>query len=119
MEEEKFVKDRRRVTGTNEGGWSPGMGQLLGLVLSLILLIAAIVLGVTTGLGIIFAVPVGVVALAIAFLVLRGRSSPETKGVACPHCGARVPVASHIAEVGCPSCGKQIEVGGAGAARGV
>ena len=119
MEEEKFVKDRRQVTGTNEGGWSPGMGQLLGLVLSLILLIASIVLGVTTGLGIIFAVPVGVVALAIAFLVLRGRSSPGTRGVACPHCGARVQVESHIAEVGCPSCGKQIEVGGAGASRGV
>lgn len=118
MEEEKFVKDRRRVTGTNEGGWSPGMGQLLGLVLSLILLVAAIVLGVTTGLGIIFAVPVGVVAVALAFLVLRGRSSPETKGVACPHCGTSVEVASHIAQVGCPKCGRQIEMDGAGAPRG-
>ena len=119
MEEEKFVKDRRRVTGTNEGGWSPGMGQLLGLVLGLILLVAAIVLGVTTGIGIIFAAPIGAVGLAIAFLVLRGRSAPAAKDVACPHCGARVPVAAHIAEVGCPSCGKQIEVGGAGDSRAV
>ncbi len=113
MKEEKFVKDRRAVTGTNEGGWSPGVGGLLGLALSVILLIASIVLGVTTGLGLVFAVPVSVVAVALAFLTLRGRPSPAARTVACPGCGARVRVASHIAEVACTSCGRQIEVGGA------
>lgn len=117
MEEDRYVKERREATGTNEGGWSPGVGQLLGLALSVILLVASIVLGVTTGLGIVFAVPVGVVAVALAFLVLRGGSSPDARSVACPYCGARVRAASHIAEVGCPSCGKQVEVGGRGPAR--
>ncbi len=119
MEEEKFVKDRRDIRGTNEGGWKPGVGPLLGVVLSLLLLIASIVLGVTTGLGLIFAVPLGLIAIIVGFLFLRGRASPDMIAAACPNCGATVRAPSHISEVACPACGKQVDVRAVGLSRGV
>lgn len=114
MREEGFVKERRAQTGTNEGGWKPSMAGLLGLALSVVLLVGSIILGVTTGIGLLFAIPLAVLAIGIAVVVLRGRASPESRTLACPACGARVRAASHIAETACPSCGRRIETGARG-----
>lgn len=109
MREENFVKERRARTGTNEGGWKPSTAGLLGLALSGLLLVTSIVLGVTTGVGLLVAVPLAVLAIGIALVTLRGRASPAMRTLTCPSCGAGVEVASHIAEVSCPSCGTQVE----------
>ena len=109
MREEDFVKERRARTGTNEGGWKPSTAGLLGLVLSVLLLIASIVLGLTTGIGLLIAIPLAVIAVGIAVVTLRGRASPEMRTLKCSSCGTSVSVGSHIDEVDCPSCGRQIE----------
>ena len=119
MKEEAYVKARRAETGTNEGGWKPGIGQLLGLVIALLLLIGSIILGITTSLGLLFAIPLGVLALAVAFLIFNGGATPRMIRSACPHCGATVRVPSHISEVGCPACGAQIELREGGLHRAV
>src|SRR3712207_2888682 len=110
MREERFVKEHRLQTGTNEGGWKPSTAGLLGLALSALLIVGAIILGVTTGIGLLFAVPVAVLGIGVALVVLRGRASPRMHATACPHCGARVEAASHLSEVGCPSCGRQVSL---------
>ena len=112
MEEEGFVKAKRAVEGESERGWKPGGGQMLGLALSLILIVASIILGVTTGVGLMFAVPLAVVAIGLAFLVLRGGAKPRMISAACPQCGAGVSVPSHISETSCPSCGARVELRG-------
>jgi ribosomal protein S27AE len=108
MKEEGYVKAKRAEGRMNEGGWSPGIGQLLGLALGVILVIAAIILGVTTGLGIVFAVPIGVVGLVLAMLVFRGGRTRQV-AARCPNCGEAVTVPSHISEFDCPHCGGRME----------
>jgi len=116
MKEEGYVKAKRAEGRMNEGGWKPGIGQLFGLVLGAILVIAAIILGVTTGLGLIFAVPLGIVGLALAMVVFRGGRTRRVAS-ACPHCGAPVTVPSHISEFDCPSCGRRMETRDSGMLR--
>jgi len=116
MKEEAYVKAKRAEGRADEGGWKPGMGQLFGLVLAAILVIAAIILGVTTGLGLVFAVPLGIAGLALAMVVFRGG---RTRRIAapCPHCGARVTAPSHISEFDCPHCGGRMETRDSGLVR--
>jgi predicted RNA-binding Zn-ribbon protein involved in translation (DUF1610 family) len=108
MKEESYVKAKRAEGRIDEGGWKPGVGQLLGLVLGVLLIVAAIILGVTTGLGLIFAVPLGIVGLALALVVFRGGRTRRVAST-CPHCGAAVTVPSHISEFDCPHCGGRME----------
>ena len=74
----------------------------------------AIILGVTTGLGLVFAVPIGIVGLALALLVFRGGGRPRRVATACPHCGAAVNAPSHISEFDCPNCGGRMETRASG-----
>jgi DNA-directed RNA polymerase subunit RPC12/RpoP len=111
MQEDRFVKAKRAEGRVAEGGWRPGLGPLVGVVLCLIALLAVIILGVTTGIGIVLAVPLGVVIVAAALVLLRW--TPGRAGVSCPNCGARVGVPEHITEFDCPACGTRLErVGG-------
>ena len=112
MEEERYVKAKRAAEGEQERGWKPGGGQMLGLGLALILLVASIVLGLTTGVGLIFAVPLAVVAVGLGLMVLRGGARPRMISAACPKCGAGVSVPSHISETSCASCGARVELRG-------
>ncbi len=112
MQEDRFIRAKRAEGRQGEGGWRPGLGPLVGVVLAGVLLLAAVILGVTTGIGFLFAVPVGVVALVVALLMFRGK--PARTETLCPNCNARVPVPGHIAEFDCPNCGGRLEVGGAG-----
>lgn len=109
MKEEGYVKAKRAAGGADAGGWKPGVGQLLALVLGLLLVVAALVLGVTTGVGLIVAVPLVVVGLALALLVFRGGGRTRRAEAACPHCGAQVTAPSHISEFDCPNCGGRME----------
>ena len=108
MKEEGYVKAKRAEGRVDDSGWKPGVGQLLGLVLGALLVIAAIILGVTTSLPFILAVPVGLVGLVLAVLVFRG-AGPRRVTAPCPHCGATVNVPSHISEFDCPNCGRRME----------
>lgn len=108
MKEEGYVKAKRAAGGADAGGWKPGLGQLLALVVGALLIIAAIILGVTTGMGLIVAVPLVVVALVAALFVFRG-GRKRRAAAACPHCGAQVSVPSHISEFNCPTCGGRME----------
>ncbi|MDQ3805363.1 MAG: hypothetical protein M3416_16225 [Acidobacteriota bacterium] len=108
MKEEGYVKAKRAAGQAEAGGWKPGVGQLLALVLGALLVIAAIILGVTTGMGLILAVPLAIVALVVALFVFRGGRTRRA-AAACPHCGAQVTVPSHISEFDCPSCGGRME----------
>lgn len=110
MKEEDFVKARREQEGADDGGWKPGIGQLLGVVIALILIVGSIILGLTTGIGLVFAVPIAVVGIVIGFLFLKGGARPRMISAPCPYCGTTVVVPSHISEVGCESCGAQVEV---------
>ena len=109
MKEEGYVKAKRAAGQTDAGGWRPGVAQLLVLVLGAILVIAAIILGVTTGVGLVVAVPLIVLALAAALFVFRGGGRTRRPASTCPHCGAQVTVPSHISEFDCPHCGGRME----------
>jgi predicted RNA-binding Zn-ribbon protein involved in translation (DUF1610 family) len=115
MEEDRHVKAKREAGAHDDRGWQPGVGQLLGVVLCLVILLAAIILGVTTGMGLIFAIPLGIAALVVGLIMFRGGSKRLT--APCPHCGAPVRFQSHIAELNCPSCHKRIEVRGGALSR--
>lgn len=107
MEEEDFVK-AKRAEGQDLGrGWSPGAGQLLVLAVSALLIIAAIVVGLIGGL--VFAIPLAVLALMIPVITMRGGRGAAQQRRACPHCGATVEAPEHIAETDCPRCKRQIE----------
>lgn len=108
MKEEGYVKAKRAEGRADEGGWKPGVGQLFGLALGAILVVAAIIVGLTTGVGFIVAVPVGIVGLALALLVWRGGRT-RLVAVSCPHCGRPVVAPSHISEFDCPNCGGRME----------
>lgn len=115
MEEDRHLRAKRAVevdAAADDAGWKPGVGQLLGLVLALLLIGAAILLGVTTGAGFIIILPVILVALIIAFITVRGSARARQVAGACPHCGARIRTPAHIAELDCESCGKRVELRG-------
>lgn len=109
MEEEKIVRNRKETEQTDDTGWKPGLGQLLGIVFILLLLLGAIIAGVSTGMGLVVAVPLVVVAIVAAFLVFRGGATPRSRNSRCPYCGALVTTATHIAEINCPSCNRRVE----------
>ncbi|HEX8353624.1 MAG TPA: hypothetical protein VF611_12035, partial [Pyrinomonadaceae bacterium] len=99
----------------DDAGWSPGVGQIVGLVLCVILALAVIILGVTTGIGFVFAIPLVLLAVVVAVVLFRGK--PRTVSTVCPDCNARVDAPAHIAEFNCPACGSRLEVGAGGDVR--
>src|ERR671926_1851133 len=114
MQEERFTREAR-AAGRIDAGWSPGLGQILGIALCVILLLAVIILGLTTGIGFVFAVPLVLLVVVVGVLLFRGRAArAET---VCPNCNARVAAPAHIAEFNCPACGTRLEVGAGGAVR--
>ena len=81
MEEDRFVKAKRAEgRGGDDAGWSPGLGQILGVVLCVILLLAVIILGVTTGIGFVFAIPLLLLVVVVGVLLFRSRA-PRTARV--------------------------------------
>jgi DNA-directed RNA polymerase subunit RPC12/RpoP len=115
MEEDRFTREKRAEAGAGGAGWSPGLGQILGLVLCVILLLAVIILGLTTGIGFVFAVPLVLLVVVVGILLFRGQT--PTAETVCPNCNARVNAPSHIAEFDCPACGTRLEVGAGGDVR--
>ena len=116
MEEDRFTKERRAEgSAAADAGWSPGVGQIVGIVLCVILLLAVIILGVTTGIGFVFAIPLVLLAAVVAVVLFRGK--PRRAQTVCPNCNARVNAPTHIAEFDCPSCGTRLEVGEGGDVR--
>ncbi len=115
MEEDRFTKEKRAAGGADDVGWSPGVGQIVGIVLAVLLLLAAIILGVTTGIGFVFAIPL--VLLVVVVLVVLFRGKPPRALTVCPDCNARVNAPAHIAEFNCPSCGTRLEIGAGGDVR--
>ena len=114
MQEERFTREAR-AAGRIDAGWSPGLGQLLGIALCVILLLAVIILGVTTGIGFVFAVPLVMLVVVVGILLFRGHTARAA--TVCPNCNARVGVPEHIAEFNCPACGTRLEVGAGGDVR--
>ena len=112
MEEDRFAREKRAEAGAGGAGWSPGVGQLLGLILCVILLLAVIILGLTTGIGLVFAVPLVLLVVVVGVLLFRGKA--PSAATVCPNCNARVDVPTHIAEFNCPACGGRLEVGAGG-----
>src|SRR5688500_15836048 len=116
MEEDRFARERRARGGAAaDAGWSPGVGQVVGVVLCVILLLAVIILGVTTGIGFVFAIPLVLLAAVVAVVLFRGK--PRRTATVCPNCNARVNAPSHIAEFDCPACNTRLEVGAGGDVR--
>src|SRR5215212_3796322 len=115
MQEDRFVRQRRAEGRVRDAGWSPGLGQILGVVLCVILLLAVIILGVTTGIGFVFAIPLVLLIVVVGVLLFRG-GAPRAETV-CPNCNARVNAPEHIAEFDCPACGTRLEVGAGGDVR--
>jgi ribosomal protein S27AE len=109
MKEEAYVKAKRAEGRADEGGWKPGVGQMLGLVLGALLVVAAIILGLTTGVGLVLAVPLAIAGLALALLVWRGGGRVRQVAAKCPQCDTPVTVPSHISEFNCPNCGSRME----------
>ncbi|HEX7956610.1 MAG TPA: hypothetical protein VF508_06695, partial [Pyrinomonadaceae bacterium] len=72
MEEDRFTKAKRAEGSAGDGGWSPGVGQIVGIALCAILLLAVIILGVTTGIGFVFAIPLVLLVVVVAVLLFRG-----------------------------------------------
>jgi hypothetical protein len=107
MEEDRFTKAKRAEGTAAAGGWRPGVGQLVGLVIAAIFFLAAIILGVTTGVGLLVLVMAGLFVVVLLLVLLRGgrRGAAGT----CPHCGAAFNFPSHISEFNCPSCGRRLE----------
>ena len=116
MEEDRFTKAKRAEgSAAADAGWSPGVGQIVGIVLCVLLLLAVLVLGLTTGIGFVFAIPLVLLALVVAVVLFRGK--PRRAATVCPNCNARVNAPSHIAEFDCPACGSRLEVGAGGDVR--
>lgn len=115
MEEDRFTKQKRAEGRADDVGWSPGVGQIVGIVLAALLLLATIILGVTTGIGFVFAIPL--VLLVVVVLVVLFRGKPPRALTVCPECNARVNAPAHIAEFNCPSCGIRLEIGAGGDVR--
>lgn len=111
MEEDRFTKNRRSAdAGANTvSGWRPSALHLLAFALSFVLLIVAIVLGLTTGVGFVITIPLVVVALIIPVGIFLGYGRTRKIRGTCPSCGAAVTVESHIAELDCPACRQRIE----------
>lgn len=107
MSENRFTEEKRASGAPDTAQWSPGFGPLLLVVLCGVLLIAAIILGVTTGVGLLFAIPLGVLALVAAAVLVRGHA--RKTAAACPHCGKRINYPPHMMEFNCPACGQRIE----------
>lgn len=91
------------------------MGQILGIVLCVLLLLAVLILGVTTGIGFVFAIPLVLLVVVVGILLFRGRT--PSAATVCPNCNARVNAPAHIAEFDCPACGTRLEVGAGGDVR--
>jgi DNA-directed RNA polymerase subunit RPC12/RpoP len=91
------------------------MGQILGIVLCVILILAIIILGVTTGIGFVFAIPLVLLVVVVGVILFRGRT-PRAETI-CPNCNARLNAPTHIAEFNCPACGTRLEVGAGGDVR--
>jgi len=113
MEEDRFTRQKRAEGGGD--GWSPGLGQIVGLVLCVLLALAVVILGVTTGIGFVFAIPLVLLAVVVAVVLFRGK--PKSAPTVCPQCNTLVEAPSHIAEFNCPSCGSRLEVGEGGDVR--
>jgi len=115
MQEDRFTREKRAEGRADDVGWSPGMGQILGLVLCVLLALAVIILGLTTGIGFVFAIPLVLLLLVVAILLFRGRA--RRTATVCPGCNTLVNTPSHIAEFNCPGCGNRLEVGAGGDVR--
>ena len=111
MQEERFTREAR-AAGRADAGWSPGVGQILGVVLGVLLLLATIILGVTTGIGFVFAIPLVLLVVVVGVLLFRGRTARAA--TVCPNCNARVNAPEHIAEFNCPACATRLSVGAGG-----
>ena len=110
MREDKYTKAARDEAPQTRSGWSPSLGQLLGLALSSIIIILVIVLGFTTGIGLIFAIPLVLFALIVPLLLFRGPFTPNKIQSLCPYCGSQIKIPDHIPELDCPGCNKHLEV---------
>jgi DNA-directed RNA polymerase subunit RPC12/RpoP len=115
MSENRFTSEKRAAATSDRGLWAPGFGPLLLIVLCGVLLIGAIILGVTTGIGILFAIPVALLALVAAMVMVRGNLRKQVS--TCPHCARRIDFPAHMAEFNCPACGQRIESEGRGLER--
>ncbi len=115
MEEDRFTREKRAEGRADDVGWSPGVGQIVGVVLCAILALAVVILGLTTGIGFVFAIPLVLLVLVVAIVLFRGK--PRRVETVCPNCNARVNAPAHIAEFNCPACGSRLEVGAGGDVR--
>ena len=115
MQEDRFTREKRAEGRVDDVGWSPGLGQIIGLVLCVLLILAVIILGLTTGIGLVFAIPLVLLAMVVAVVLFRGK--PKRAATVCPDCNTMVKVPAHIAEFNCPSCGSRLEVAAVGDVR--
>lgn len=102
MEEDKHIKEKRAKMTPDRSLWTPSIASFIGIFLALLFIALAIVLGVTTGIGLLFAVPLGLLALVIVLMMFRGKF--RNSAAVCPHCGERINFPSHMAEFNCPTC---------------
>jgi len=114
MKDEIFTKAKRaRVRGPG------GIGCFLTAALSTILILGVFGLGLmamwgnsTVSIGIIFGIPLILIALVIPF-IMAGRylSSNEIDGP-CPYCGAPLKTTDSIVTLVCPSCQNEVLIKG-------
>ena len=110
MKDEIFTKAKKsRIRGPG------GVGCFLGAALSTVFILGGIGLGLmtvwgesTVNVGIIFIIPLILIALVIPFVMAGRYLSSNEIGGPCPYCGAPLKATDSIVELVCPSCGNEV-----------
>jgi predicted RNA-binding Zn-ribbon protein involved in translation (DUF1610 family) len=98
---------------TLDGAYGFSLSIALGLVLFIGGLVVSLALGMSTGTGLIFGIPLLIAGLVIPLFMMREHFTQHDIEGACPECGASIHTTEATVRITCPSCKQHLAVHGA------
>ena len=115
MENKNYTEAKRPESAgaggrTLDGAYGFSFSIAVGLLLFIAGLVISIALGMGSGVGLVFGLPLLIAGLVVPLVMMRDVfSANEIKGD-CPYCGSEIKTTDATIKLNCPDCKKTISV---------